>query len=375
MDDQPDPDAQKLAALRDALPAVAAGIYLDAAAAGPMPAETAAALREADAWELRVGRGGIDRREETEQREAEARAVIAALIPGADPDEVMPTFGVLDAMYRVARTSRHPGDEAIVGEGCATGTADAAATAYPHVRVVRADAVTEALSRNTAMIVVPHVDGATGRVTDLDRIQGANAGNADLVVDASASAGVIDLAQVEGWSHVILAGDRWLLGPEGTGAIRTRRLGRARARVLEAQPAQLPRRSLLGLARSVGWLEMYVGLPWIHERVRPLAASLAGGLGAIGGVELLTPPERMAAIVTFRIARWNAGQVAEELSHRIGAIISIVDIPGGAPAIRASIGWWNTIDEIGRFVEAVRLLAAHTPDSLPRRPALTMLPG
>lgn len=368
------PDREKLAALRAGLPAVSAGIYLDAATAGPMPAETAAALREADEWELRVGRGGFDREAELEQREAEAKAVVAALIPGSDPDEVELTCGALDAMDRVVRGGSILGDEAIVGEGCIEGTSQAVAAGRLKVRTLEVDAVAEAVGPKTAVIIVPQVNRVTGEVTDLDRIVEANQGNAELVVDASASAGAVDLANLEGWDRVVLPGDRWLLGPDGTGAIRFRR-GRNGRRVIEDRPTRLARRSLLGLARSVGWLEMYVGLPWVHERTPPLAATLAHGLAETDGIELLTPLERMAAIVTFRVRAWSAEQAAEELSHRVGAIVSIVEVPGGAPAIRASVGWWNTEDEIGRFQEAVQLLAAHSPDSLPRRPALTVLPG
>ncbi len=374
MVDQLQADAHKLAALRAALPAASAGIYLDAAAAGPLPAETAAALREGDEWELRVGRGGVDREAELEQREAEARAVIAALIPGSDPDEIVLTHGALDAMFRVARTSALSGDEAIVGEGCVEGTAEAAASARLRVRIVATDAVPGTVGRDTAMIVVPHVDRVTGQLTDLDRILDANAGRAELVVDASGSAGAIDLARLEDWSTVILPGDRWLLGADGTGAVRSRATRDGR-RQLGGQQTLLPRRGLLGLARSVGWLEMYVGLPWVYERTAPLAASLAHRLAGTDGVELLTPLDRMAAIVTFRVERWSSEQVAEELSHRVGAIVSIVEVPDAAPAIRASIGWWNTEEELGRFTEAVRLIAAHTPDSVPRRQTLTMLPG
>ena len=42
------PDAEKVAAVRQALPAVGAGIYLNTGSAGPLPAETAAAMAELD---------------------------------------------------------------------------------------------------------------------------------------------------------------------------------------------------------------------------------------------------------------------------------------------------------------------------------------
>jgi selenocysteine lyase/cysteine desulfurase len=378
MVDEVQADAQKLAALRAALPALSAGIYLDAAAAGPLPAETAAALREADEWELRVGRGGFDREDERRQREAEAKAVIAALIPDSDPDDIVLVSGPIDALVRVASASNgYPGVGAIVVSGCIPGVHMAVSvTREGPVQEVNLVDVTPEMARGTALLVVPVVDFVTGEVIDLDRIIDVAAQNLGaLVIDASAAAGAVplDARAIDSAAKVILPGDRWLLGAEGSGAIRsTWRQGHA---LLESGGERLPRRSLLGLARSVGWLEMYVGLPWIYERTAPLAASLVRGLAETDGVELLTPLDRMAAIVTFRVRRWSAEQVAEELSHRVGAIVSIVEVPAGPTAIRASVGWWNTEEEIDRFLEAVRLLAAYAPDSLPRRPALTMLPG
>ncbi len=75
-----EPDDEKVARLRELLPATSAGIYLDTATFGPLPAETAAAMREADDWELKVGRATVGRDEDMEQRVEEARAVLAALL-------------------------------------------------------------------------------------------------------------------------------------------------------------------------------------------------------------------------------------------------------------------------------------------------------
>jgi hypothetical protein len=42
-------------------------------------------------------------------------------------------------------------------------------------------------------------------------------------------------------------------------------------------------------------------------------------------------------------------------------------------AVRISVGFWNTEAELERFAGAVELLAAHTPETIPTRPALTIL--
>ena len=54
------PDPEKLAAVRAALPALAAGIYLNTGSVGPLPAETAAAMAEVEARERDVGRAHPD---------------------------------------------------------------------------------------------------------------------------------------------------------------------------------------------------------------------------------------------------------------------------------------------------------------------------
>ena len=51
------PDPEKLAAVRTAIPALAAGIYLNTGSVGPLPAETAAAMADIAAYERDVGRG------------------------------------------------------------------------------------------------------------------------------------------------------------------------------------------------------------------------------------------------------------------------------------------------------------------------------
>ena len=54
------PDPEKLAAVREALPALSAGIYLNTGSVGPMPAETAAAMAEIATCERDVGRAHPD---------------------------------------------------------------------------------------------------------------------------------------------------------------------------------------------------------------------------------------------------------------------------------------------------------------------------
>ncbi|CAN5595915.1 hypothetical protein BH23CHL7_BH23CHL7_22190 [soil metagenome] len=310
-------DTARVAALRELLPATGAGIYLDTATRGPLAAEAAEAMREAAEWDLRVGRVSPGREDDLEQRDAEARAVLAALIGATDPNAIVLAHDIEDALDL---------GRSLLGE---------------------------------AVQVTEHVDALDGRLAEAE---GA-------LLDASLSAGAIALSVEECGAHgVALAGDRWLLGPEGSGALWLRDgelAERARRRLLA-------RSTVLGLARSVGWLAMYVGLEWAYQRTASLAGRLAAALAGSDGVELLTPLPPPAAVVTFRLAGWPAEDAADELNHRVQALVRPL---AGPNVIRASVGWFNTETELDHFAEAVAELARHTPQTLPRRPRLVVLPG
>jgi selenocysteine lyase/cysteine desulfurase len=124
------------------------------------------------------------------------------------------------------------------------------------------------------------------------------------------------------------------------------------------------------MARAIGWLSMFVGLEYVHRRGAAMAASAADRLAAIPGVELLTPRTRMATLVTFRIRGWTAQAALDELGARVFAIARTIP---ALEAIRISVGFFTSNDELERFLGAVRLLAEHTPSSLPPRRTLTIL--
>ncbi|HEY5519680.1 MAG TPA: hypothetical protein VIK08_03405 [Candidatus Limnocylindrales bacterium] len=284
-------DDAKLSRLRELLPATSAGIYLDTATFGPLLAETAAAMREADDWELRVGRATVGRDGDMEQRVEEARAVLAALLV-ADPSEIVLTAGV-DAALALA-----------------------------------------------------------GRLGDRDHRS---------VIDASLTVGAVPTeAAAMGADFLAFACDKWLMGPEPTAALWiSPRVGPSALGV--ARPSGLSRTAVLGLARSVGWLEMYVGLDLVYRRTAALAARLRASLLAIPGVRVLNPAP---AVITFGVDNWTVEDTVDELRRRVFAIVSLT--PDGS-AVRASVGWFNTESEIDTFVGAVREIAASTPDSIPRR--------
>jgi len=125
----------------------------------------------------------------------------------------------------------------------------------------------------------------------------------------------------------------------------------------------------VGMARAIGWLSMYVGLEYVLRRGPATARRAADALATIPGVELLTPRHQMATLVAFRIAGWSPDAALDELGARVFAIARSIPL---VDALRISVGFFNSDEEIDRFVDAVRLLAEHTPETLPPRRRLAI---
>lgn len=365
------PDAEKVAAMRALLPATGAGIYLDAASAGPVLAEMDRALREADDHALRVGRGGPDHPVDAAWRREEAAGVLAAVL-GTDPGAVVPGRGLRGLAGALAdvlgggSAAVHPGCDpeivtALRGRGAALLADEGVATDRAPIP-----------GDGPALVVAPLVDARSGATVAFGALaERTGAAGGRIVADATLAAGVVPLvAETLGADGLLLATDRWLLGPEGSAAAWIAPVHGSDARAaLVARTDPLPRRDALGVARSAGWLLMYAGLPWVHGRTQAAAAHLHAVLAAVPGVTLAAPAGPGGALVVLRIAGWDAETAADALGQRAFAIVGR---DPGAGTIRASVGAWTTDAEIDRFAAAVAEIAAHTPETLPRRAPLVV---
>jgi selenocysteine lyase/cysteine desulfurase len=74
-------------------------------------------------------------------------------------------------------------------------------------------------------------------------------------------------------------------------------------------------------------------------------------------------------VLVFRLASWSVDEAAGELRRRVFAIIGTTP---ETDALRASVSWFNTEEELDRFAAAVAEVARHTPATLPRRPPLVV---
>jgi L-cysteine/cystine lyase len=402
------PDDEKVAAVRGALPALDAGIYLNTGSVGPMPAEVAAAMAELVDYELRIGRASTDYWDAFLERLAEARGAVAAVV-GADLDEIAITHSTSGAMNAaVWSLDLRPGDRIVTTRAEHPGGLGPvhAAAARTGAEIVAIDvglgweaeavlgAFDAAIRPGTRLVAVSHVLWTSGARLPIEQIAAlAHDRGAVVAIDGAQAAGAIPVNVGDlGVDFYAIPGQKWLLGPEGTGALWAAPGVTARSLVSTASwytyerldadnavPWPNARRfdeaghyrpGVTGLARSCGWLSMYVGWPWIHERGGAMARAAAERLDSIEGVEVLTPPDRMATLVTFRIAGWNAETALAEVAGRTFAIARTIP---PLDAIRLSVGFFTTPEEVERVAGSVALLAAHTPDTLPQRPRLTII--
>ena len=404
------PDSEKIAAIRQMLPATGAGIYLNAGTCGPLPAETMRAMDEQAASELAVGRAKIDQFVAFMDRMAEARASVAALLV-ADPDDIALTHSTTDGINLVLSSLPWaPGDRVVTTNhehpgvlGPLQALRDRHGVEVEFVDIgdggdaeLTLAGIRRALERPARAVVASHVLWTTGAVLPVGALGTlAREAGAVSVIDGAQSAGAIPVALDElGVDAYAVPGQKWLLGPEGMGALWVRRAfadatipaiagylayssfdrdkgGTLREGARRFEATGFHRPSVIGLARSVR----------LADDVRRAARGRWSGPRA-------SPHRRTRASPRSRACAWSrpattaarssrsastAGRPprpSAELGPRVFAIIR--DLPP-IDAIRISVGFWNTEEELERFAAAVELLAGHTPETIPPRRTLTVL--
>ncbi len=200
------PDPEKLTAVRAAIPALSAGIYLATGSVGPLPAETAAAMAEMADHERDLGRGHPDDLTETLARMAEARAGVAAVL-GTDVAAVGLTHSTTDAMNAATQLPdwRTGGRVVTTAHEHAGGVGPLYAlrqrTGAEIVFVEAGDdgddertmaAFDDAITPGTRLVAISHVLWTTGAVLPVARIAAmAHERGALVVVDGAQAAGAI----------------------------------------------------------------------------------------------------------------------------------------------------------------------------------------
>lgn len=384
----------KVQGIREQFPVLREQVYLNTGTNGPLPRVAQEALLAAVHRELHEGRIAPAAWQRGGERQERARHRVAGLL-GCEPAAVALTHNTTEGInMALMGLDWRSGDEVI------TSVSEHPGGLYPvyllkqrygvKPRVTRfglrdadpVDEVRRALTSRTRAVVLSHVAWSTGMVLPLREIADvAHAAGAVVICDGAQGAGHVG-APVEdlGVDAYALSGQKWLCGPDGTGAlyIRPDRLGDigqtfigyrgVRAGMSDyngyfVPPAGTVRYEVAShygpavsaFEASLQWIADAVGWDWAFARSAALGAYCAERLAAVDGVTVYTPRDRMAGLVHFALDGVAPPALTARLHERGIAIRHTPE-----PALnRVSLGFYNTEEEVDRLAEEVRV--ARTP--------------
>ena len=385
----------KVDALRAQLPAVQTTGYFNTGSNGPIPIVAYEAADATARRELQQGR--IVPGTYMENRERNRRfAAMAATIFGADDDEIALTHSATEGLgTALMGMSWSPGDEIITTFEEHPGLLLPIALLARRFGVVPryadigdgssgvVEALASRMTSRTRVIAVSHVLWSTGAVLPLREISElAQRHEVMVVVDGAQSAGQVPVdLHALGVDAYAMAGQKWLCGPEATGLLYIRRdrfadIAPTFARYGQFEPsgyfipAQGAMRYEIGEFYSpavaaqeaaMRWLRDEVGFDWAYDRIATLGAEFRRRLTSIDSVNVATPSEPMAGLVNFTVAGLSPQVVTAQLYER-GYTIRYVEIAPCTVSARASVGWWNTEEEVAGLAAAVADLAERGTD-------------
>jgi isopenicillin-N epimerase len=98
-----------------------------------------------------------------------------------------------------------------------------------------------------------------------------------------------------------------------------------------------------------------IGRAAIEKRSRQLAARLMTELSKLDGLRLWTDPspDRSAAIVIFKPGALDPKKLGDMLTEKERIVVTVRGANGANPGLRASPAFFNTMDDVDRFVGAV----------------------
>jgi L-cysteine/cystine lyase len=384
-----------IANIRSQIPVLEHTAYMNTGWSGPPPRRVAQAMK--DRIDLELEQGPITPKvlEAGRQIQNQAREA-AARILNATVDEVLVTRNTTEGLNIVlSGLDWNQGDEIIICDmehGSVIAPSQLIGQRYGvAVKVVDLEVhdssetiltkIEAAFTPKTRMVFISHILYATGRRMPAEEIGQLTKDRGVLfMLDGAQTGGHIELDMARsGFDFYSIPGQKWLLGYEGSGALFIRREhlerihpahtgGRAVARPVDAhnfQPVADTMEKFLGGSASVpvqaAFLEATkfieeVGIQNIEQRNLDLAESAKAKLAEIPGVTVTSPTQRRdsSGLVSFAVQGQEPVSVVERLwaNHRL--VVRQVNYPA---AVRASIHFFNTEQEIDLLVGGVRELA------------------
>ncbi|MGC9220938.1 MAG: aminotransferase class V-fold PLP-dependent enzyme [Solirubrobacteraceae bacterium] len=363
------PDNQQRA-FRSQFPALSERVYLNAGTEGPVPAAAARDVSEELARGLAHGRVGPEYFQHALALADQLRGGYAQVM-GAAAGEVALTSSTTYGINTVLGGLRlNAGEEILTSDqehpGVLAPLRRARLMHGVRVRVVPFNELPGEVGASTRLVVCSHVSWVSGAVMDVQALCGTGV---PVLLDGAQGLGAVEIdVHTLGVDYYAASGQKWLCGPEGSGALYVRpdRLDDLEppfpgywsvshdaplldapladgtgARLDDGFPTVI--RSVwalaaLGVLNDAGW-------DWIHRRAASGAVRLAAKLAERG----LEVAQRGAST----LVSWHVNDAEAEVKRLAEQGIVVRSIPASG-LVRASVGAWTSDEEI----ESLAVLAA-----------------
>ena len=384
-------DLIHLQSIRQDMIATTSRIYLNAGTFGPLTACVPAAMQERMQQEWQNGRLGASGYESMRTIYDGARQG-AARVLNADVEEIALTDNTGEGLNIISfGIDWHEGDEVITTNhehisllaplyqvrdryGVNIRVADIGEKGERPVLKQVADLVTP----RTRLISLSHISWMTGARLNISEVgyMGREWG-IPVLIDGAQSAGAIPLdMHALNIDFYAIPMQKWLCGPDGTGALYARRGALSYVKSTYVGPWSMKHEvgkdwgwelldtaqrfetgggrqtaALAGQVAALNWLESVVGHQWMYERIAALSTYAFHALLEIPGLSMLTPRPGESGLVAFRIEGKDDAEVVKVLNEQHNILIR--NIPS-THTLRISTGFYNTVEEIDTLVRVLR---------------------
>ncbi len=368
--------------------------YLNTGWAGPSPRSVTDAIR---GWIDYEELNGLTSQDVVDTRLAlfaRSKEAVAGLL-NASPDEILLTQNTSEGLNVVMRgLPWREGDEIVTCnlEHIAITTpiilAQQLHGVQPTILPIAADEtqdeiltkIEDALTDRTRMVFLSHIEYSCGLRMPVEEIARLTKPRGIwFMLDGAQAAGhvPVDVRGID-CDFYSIPGQKWLLGPDGTGALYIRKelipqvtSTDAGGKAIEEFDYPASHKLTAGIEKfsvstksaplRAGFNEGIrfvedIGIDAIERRNLELASSLKASLADLPGVQVLSPMEDpgSSGIVSFTIDGADPEQVATSLWEQHRILIRHVEYPA---CLRASLDFFNTADEVAQLVQVVHELA------------------
>ena len=380
-------------------------IYLDNAATSfPKPEQVYQAI---DRFNRNIGanpgRSDYAAAREASKIVSETRGLLAQLFHVEEPNQIVFTSNATEALNLALKGLLLPGDHAVttvtdhnsvlrpLRSLVERGHVDVTWVECDNAGFVDPEHIREVLRPNTKLVCITHASNVTGTIHDINTISALAHNNGTLlVVDVAQTAGCfpIDVQEMR-IDLLAFTGHKGLLGPQGTGGLYIKpglerdiqpfcEGGTGSESSSDRQPEKMPDRfeggthntpGLAGLGAGVRFvLETGVETIQAHERI--LTEHLLERLVSIPGIRVYGPSSvtHRVAVVSFTVEGWPP----LNLAHLLASAFDIATRSGlhcaplihqylgtaNTGTVRASIGYFNTAEDIDALCAALRQIVS-----------------